>query len=251
MKLIKRFSIILIFILVIIIYMSNIDNKIYYVALGDSLAEGIDPYGKTGYGYSDYVRKFLEHKNILENYTKKFAKKGHRITDLIMDIENNKKMEIDNKKTTIKNALINADLVTISIGANDLFYKLGVNNLIFDIDNVENLYRYVDEIIIDMDKLIELIQKYCKEDIILVGYYNPLSNKKSLLARELEPIFMYINIKMTELANKYDIYYVDIYQIFKENPEYLPNPLDIHPSNEGYEVISREIISVIKQKILK
>ena len=37
----------------------------------------------------------------------------------------------------------------------------------------------------------------------------------------------------------------------KENPEYLPNSNDIHPSNKGYEVIASSIIDVIEQNIIK
>lgn len=251
MKLIKRLAILLIIALVILIYVSNIDKKVYYVSLGDSFAEGVDPYGKVGYGYSDYIGNYLKGKNILELYTKKFAKQGYRTTDLIRDIEDNKEELINGKKVTIKNALMNADLVTLSIGTNDLFYKMGINSFNFNIDDTDDLYGYVDEISKDIENLVVLIRKYCKEDIVIVGYYNPLSNKASLLARGLEPIFTYSNKKLKAIADKYGLYYVDIYQIFKENPGYLPNPTDIHPSQEGYEVIAKQIIAVIEEKILK
>lgn len=249
MKIIKRIALLLIIILVISIYISNIDNKIYYVSLGDSLAEGIDPYGKISYGYSDYVESYLKQKKVLEAYTKKFASSGTRTTDLIREIEINKTILIDNKEVTIKNALMNADLITLSIGSNDLFYKLGINSFDFNINNINDLYTYVDDISLDIEKLIVLIQKYCKEDIILIGYYNPLSNKESLLTRELEPIFIYINSNLKKISKKHNIHYVDIYQIFKENPQYLPNPVDIHPSSAGYEIISKEIITIIEKKI--
>ena len=31
-------------------------NKIYYIALGDSVAEGMNSYGEIVYGYPDYFR---------------------------------------------------------------------------------------------------------------------------------------------------------------------------------------------------
>jgi len=38
--------------------------------------------------------------------------------------------------------------------------------------------------------------------------------------------------------------YIDVFDLFKEN-NYLPNSKDIHPSIEGYEAISEEIIKEI------
>lgn len=249
MKIIKKLVILFIIVLIISIYVSNIDREVYYLSLGDSIAEGLDPYGKIGYGYSDYVKDYLKEKNVLEFYTKKFSKSEYRTTDLIKDIEDNIEIVVDDKKITIKNALMNADLITLSIGSNDLFYKLGINSYNFNIENTNALYEYIDQIMEDIERLIILMQKYCKEDIIVIGYYNPLSNKVSTLTRKLEPIFIYANDKLKNLTQKYNLYFVDIYQIFKENPEYLPNPLDEHPSLLGYEVISKEIISIIENKI--
>ena len=88
----KKFIIMVLFVgLPILIYLMTIDNKIYYVALGDSLAAGQNSYGKIAYGYADYIADDLRTKNKLELYTKDFAVSGHRTTDLINDINNNKK----------------------------------------------------------------------------------------------------------------------------------------------------------------
>lgn len=236
---------------IFLIYKMTIDKKIYYVALGDSLAAGQNPYGAIGYGYSDYVSNYLKEKNILEFYTKKFAKSGYRITDLKKDIEDNKRITIDNKKVAIKEALAKADLITISIGANDLFYKLSIsNNMSFNIDRIEDMYVYIDEIIEDLDKLLKMIRTYANEDIILIGYYNPLVSMSSKDLEQIDTLFLYANEKFKEMADKYNIYYLDIYSIFKKHPEYISNPLDIHPSLDGYKSISKEIIKLIDKKIL-
>ena len=183
-------------IITILIYLTTIDNKIYYIALGDSLAAGQNPNGKIGYGYSDYVMNYLERNNLLEFYTKDFAVPGHRVIDLKRDIEDNKTIKLDNNtNVSIKNTLIKADIITISIGANDLFYKMGINDMNFNLEKKQTVYKYIDEIVNDIDELLALIRKYCQEDIIMVGYYNPLSRISSSYARELEPMFMYGNEK--------------------------------------------------------
>ena len=250
MKITRIIVILLLLMLPIVIYVTNIDKKIYYLALGDSLAIGQNPYGKIGYGYSDYVGDYLKNKKVLEFYTKKYAVSGYRTTDLIRDINDNKKIIVDNQEITIKNALTNADIVTLSIGANDLFYKLGLTNANVFLENPEQVKPYIDEVLIDIEKLIILIKLYCKEDIIMVGYYNPLWQMNISHAEKTESLFLYANNKMKLLADKYNVYYVDIYELFKENNDFLPNPLDIHPSNSGYKAISDQIITIIEENIL-
>lgn len=246
----KLLVLLLLIILPIIIYITNIDHKIYYLALGDSLAAGHNPYGKLGYGYSDYVSDYLKGKKKLEFYTKHYAVSGYRTTDLIRDINDNKEVLINNKVITLKNALTNADLITLSIGANDLFYKLNLTNINTIFEDEIKLMGYVNGVINDIEKVIILLKKYCKEDIILIGYYNPLWQINKDYATKAEPYLLEANQQMKSLAKKYNLFYVDIYQTFKDNKDYLPNPLDIHPSIHGYQAIADKIIAVIDQNIL-
>ena len=46
-----------------------------------------------------------------------------------------KKIRINNKSTGLKTVLRNSDLITLSIGANDIFYKLGLNMLNINLEN--------------------------------------------------------------------------------------------------------------------
>jgi len=253
MKKLKKFIILfLILILVFTIYILNIDRKIYYVALGDSLAAGQNPYNQIGYGYSDYVNNYLQENELLQHYTKDFAESGYRITDIEKDINENKKITINGEEQGIKEVLRKADLLTLSIGANDIFYKLGITNVSnIDLNEITSLNSYINETLKDLDKLVTDIQKYFKKDMILVGYYNPLAATSSEYCRELEPLFTQVNMGMKKIAQKHNIHFVEIYEIFKENPEYLPNPNDIHPSNSGYQVIASSIIDIIEQNIIK
>ena len=248
----KKVIVLILFIgLPIMIYLMTVNNKIYYVALGDSLAAGQNPYGQLSYGYADYVADELRSQKKLAFYTKKFAVSGYRTTDLIHDINTNKKVSIDEEKITIKHALTEADIVTISIGANDLFYKMGINSFDLAYYSDIDLKKYVDDVVSDVEKLIILVKKYCKEDIILVGYYNPLWHMKKSYAEQLDPIFVYANNQMIHVSKKYNLYYVDIHKLFEKNIEYLPNPLDIHPSSHGYVAIAKKIMDIINENVTK
>ena len=236
-------------IILVIIFFITKDKKIYYLSLGDSLAAGQTPNNTISESYGDYVSEYLKDKGVLEFYTKKFAKSGYRSIDLLDDLNNNKKIDIKGKKITIKHALIKADLVTLSIGSNDLFYKLNIGNE-FDMNEFDDIYTYVDESINDVDKLLYELRKACKEQIMVFGFYNPFTNFSSSLANTVEPIILYANEKMKNLVKKYDMTYVDIHDAFLANDNYLPSKLEIHPTKDGYKSMSRSVINLIDKKML-
>lgn len=225
------------------------DKKVYYLSLGDSLAVGQMPDKSDKKSYGDYIKDYLDDRNILEFYTKGFAKNGYRSTDLLNDINNNKKIKEGKKEITIKNALIKADVVTLSIGGNDLLYKLNLSSGM-DIDEYDDIYSYVDEVMSDINKLLFELRKNCKEQIIVLGLYNPVSSFSSKLANTVEPVLSYFNASMEELTKKYDMTFVDMHDMFLANPTYLPTYLEIHPTSAGYRAMSKKIINAIDKKTL-
>lgn len=224
-------------IIIISIYWNKIDNKVYYLSLGDSLALGITPYGAIDYGYSDYIKDYYNIEKRLEEYVNYGQKDGYRTTDLINDIEYNKIIEVNGKQKTLKNLLVKADLITISIGANDFIYHLSY-------EDESKLYNYINNHVRDIDKLLKLIREYSKEEVIILGYYKPnfLSNSHGIVN-----LYKYANEKLKQTAVKNNIKYIELIDIIKDKEEYLPNPMDLHPSKKAYELIAKEIISQIKK----
>lgn len=233
----------------VFIFFITRDKKVYYLSLGDSLAAGQTPNNTIDKSYSDYIKEYIEDKEKLEFYTKDFAKSGYRSIDLLNDLKNNKKIKVNGKEVTLKHALIKADIVTLSIGSNDLFYKLNIGNS-FDLDEYDDIYSYVDDCMIDIDKLLLELRKSCKEQILVLGFYNPFTHYSSNLSNSVEPIIKYANDKMENLVNKYDMTFVDIHDMFLANDTYLPDKFEIHPTNNGYKAISKAIINLINEKTL-
>ena len=157
MKYKKTIFLVIILIGVFLIYKLNTNTKVYYLSLGDSLAIGQNPYGEIGYGYSDYVNKYLKKNNKLKFYSKDFASSGDRIVDLIAKIEKNEKTKLQDEEITIQNAISKANVITLSIGANDLFEKAGLNDMNYNLDKVDETEKYLPEIISNLDKLFKLI----------------------------------------------------------------------------------------------
>lgn len=235
----KILTIIIIALSVFLIYLGFKDKDIYYLSLGDSLANGMNTYGTNDYGYTDYVTDFLKKEEKLDNFVN-LAKNNNRSIDIIKEIEENIKVNVDGKEKTLQNALIKADVVTISIGMNDLFSNITFNNDF----GINDLYNKFDEVAADIEELFKLIREYCKEEVMYIGIYNYLGEE------ELNEFFDYANAKMKKIAESYNIKYIDIYEDFK-NTIYFDSANAYFPNKQGYELISQKIIAVIKEEIIK
>ena len=223
----------IVFLSVFVIYLANMDKKVYYLALGDSNKKTIDCFNNEVKGYSYYVKEFLDNKGVLEKYVYGYSKKDKRITEIINDIDSNKKY----KKFTLKNALVKADLVTLSINVDDVFLKLSSEDI-----NYNDFYNYIDDLSTDFEKLIKLIREYCKEDIIFIGYYNPFNYKND---SDIQDVIDYINRKYKDVCDEYDVSFLDISD-FDNN--YLSNN-SYYLNKDGYKEIGIRV-SKLSQKII-
>lgn len=222
---------------IFLIYLTTIDKKVYYLALGDQISLGMTKDGYYELSYTNYIKEYLEEKGKLETYIDDYLTQGYRITDIINDINNNK--EIEETKKTLKNALIKADLITISIGTNDIIAKIDNENKLSKID-YNKLYKNINEITNDLDKLLNLIREYCKEDIILIGIYINTNNEK------LNEIINNANEKFKETANKYNITYIDLLNTLEKKQE-----LNIYLTKEEYKQLGNTAIDIINNNLLK
>ena len=217
----KILFIIVVSIIVFCIYLGLKDKKVYYLSIGDyNLDMRIE------YNYSNYIHDYLEEIGKLEKNIN-ILDSNYRVVDLINMIENNEK--IDNKN--IKNILIKSDLLTLSIGYNDIVSKIDK----YDYNKVNKL---IDNYINDLEKLFNLLKKYCKEDIIMIGYYNIFEDVK------YDSSIKYLNRETKELSDKYNIHFIDIEEVSLYSYQY-------HPTNEGEHIIFNKIRKVIDSNILK
>ena len=196
----------LVILTVFVIYLTTMDRNIYYLDLNMG-----------NYNYEETIVNFLKDEKKLERYVTGYIEKDYRTTDLINDIKNNKSINIKNKKQTIKNALIKADLLIYVPSINDINYKLNTTNQ-------KELYNYADEMLEDMEEAIKLMRQYCKEDIIVIGLEN--SNKK---------IFNYINEKLGEICYENKIYFI--------------NPLKLNKNGKKY--VEKEIKKIIENNYIE
>lgn len=208
---------------VFIIYIINIDKKEFVFLVGDSLSLSKNSYGITN--YDGYLNDYLKKRNISEKYII-YGKEEYRIGELERDIKSN----IIVNDRHIQNILIKADLVIIEIGIDNLVPILFSNDK-------DYIYDYLDGIIVNMESLIKIIKSYCKEKILLVGYYNPYLNNNNIKYID------YVNEKYKSISNKYQINYLDLSDLNKE--EYFSNPSNYYLNNKGYKKLNDKIIDLI------
>ena len=249
MKLKKILFYICVVLSIFIIYNVTYKDTINYVALGDSIALGINSYGEEGYGYPDYVKDYLKNLKKLGCYTKGFSKREQKIEDLYDDINNNKTIVENGNYYNIKSALRESDLVSITIGLSDFKNGFTLEGIINNLDNIVASKKRIDEISIEFEELLELIKKYAKGDIIVIGYYNPFPYLDSH-KQEINEIVEYGNKKIQQICEKNSVYFVDVFDYFVDRTDYLPNPFDVHPTVLGYNEIFKQVKKVLDQKIL-
>jgi len=224
------------------IYKATYKEEFNYVALGDSLASGRNPYGVDDYGYTDYIKDYLISNEKYNSYLN-YAVAGYETTDLIKDINLNITTSQNNNNVGIKRALREADLVTVSIGANDFLSQINITN----VNNQQLINEKIDEIMLRVKDTLVLIKKYAKKDIVVVGYYNPIPNLTTY-QDIINQTVQYSDNRYETLCNELEITYVKISDLFINNNSFLPNPNDIHPNKQGYDAISKRIISVLETK---
>ena len=222
----KVLLILILFLSCYFIYNKTSNNKVYYLTIGDSISKGTNEYGIVTYGYNEYVKDYLEENNKLKDFNKTFTNNDYRIIDIIKILEYN---EIKNNNS-LNRLIKKADIITISLGMNELYYKLEKNN--------ENIYTYIDNMINNYNKILTYINNFHHDKVFILGYYNVLG--------ESDDIFNYANYKLKEICQSNNFNYIDLSTVFTNNPNYFPKKDSFIPNNKGYEKISQIIVENLK-----
>lgn len=222
----KIILILILFLSCYFIYNRTIDEKLYYLTIGDFLSKGINENGALTYGYNRYVLDYLSHNNKLKDYNQIYTDVDYRIIDVIKILEYNEMKD----KQSLNYLIKKADIITISLGTNELYYKLD--------NNTNQIYTYIDEMINNYDKILSYISTFHHKKVFILGYYN--------IYKEDNDIFNYANYKLEKLCKKYNYTYIELSKIFNNNPIYFNKKNSFIPNSAGYEKISQIIVEKFK-----
>ena len=113
---------------------------------------------------------------------------------------------------------------------NDIYYKLN--------DNTKNIYTYMNDMVNNMEILLNEINKYNYQQVIILGYYN-ITNKHN-------DLFTYLNYKIKRVVNKYNYTYIETDSIIKNNQNLLKNNQNYYLNQQGYNEFSKIIVEKLK-----
>lgn len=218
--------------LIFISYIQVNKEDINYTILGD---KELFSNNLKSVNFADLIYKDLDDKNLIGFYSKDFIKKDIRIIDVINDIEDN--ISIDN--ITIQNILKRTNILVLSIGNNEINYKL--SKIDKNVNNDAEIYKYLDEIVNDVQLLINKIENINECQIILLGYYNDTNEITN------DKYYSYINKKMIQKLNNKNIDYINLYELLNNNSDYLTKTNPVYVTNEGNIAIYSKIISKIDE----
>jgi lysophospholipase L1-like esterase len=207
------------------------DQKI--VAIGDSLTEGVGDETENG-GYVGILNHTFED-NSLNISVENFGKKGNRSDQLLKRLE----------KEEIASAIKEADMVLITIGANDIMNVLKSNfmNVTMEPFKVERV-KYIERLRAIFNKINDLNPD---TQIFLIGFYNPFERHFGEI-KELGMIIDNWNDDGKSLAEEYDnVRYIPTKDLFSNSNLDLLAEDEFHPNTSGYKLIAQRVLEYLKE----
>lgn len=206
----------------IIIYFYTKSDELNIVALGDAISMGMTPYNIEGYSYNDYLKEDYENKYKLNKYYE-FNGFGKTTKELIYEIKDNKEKIINNKKVKIQSAINDADIITLSIGMDELSEDKITKEIILEYED-------------DIKELLSMIKMLNNKKVIVLGLYT-INNEELLNIAK-------INSLIRQEASNNNFLFIDPSEILTKKEYYLDNK-SYYVNYLGHKAIYSEIKKVL------
>lgn len=228
-------TIIFIVLITIAIYYVFDPKQKTYIAMGDFFATGVNADNEYAYGYPDYIRDNYNNERKLKYFDKTYTNNDYTIKEIKKDLSNNDFKIVNGNTISIKRLLRESDILTITIGINDILKYLNINR-IQDLEYKPK--QQIDEALTnakkDLEELIKEINKYAKGKIIFVGYYFPGYEEYENTYYTVNNMnYMYQN-----LSSKYNIDYFKTTNLFNKTENITKN---LYPNYKIYKKIAQNI----------
>ena len=205
-----------------------------YAVIGDSFSMGENSYGGYTYGYEDYLLDYFKHTRKVE-FIDFYTSKNENINTLYNKFLKDDIEVINNKSYNFKRILTESNIITISIGLNDIIYEYYINKNGLDSQYKED--KMVEYTYNNFKSLMNQLSKY-SSNIFVLGY--PERNEYKNLIKKL-------NTKYKNYCKNKKMEFIDSNNLLNKE-EYFDNINTIFPNTEGYKKISERIIKIYKNK---
>lgn len=203
------------------------------VSIGDSLTQGVGDETESG-GYVGILNHTFEdnHMNIsIEN----FGKRGNRTDQLLARLENEE----------ISSAIKDADIVLITIGANDIMKVVRSNYTNLNIEPFqEEKIKYIERLTAIFYKINELNPD---TQIYLIGFYNPFERYFGDI-EQLDMILSDWNQAGETVTEEFEnVYYIPTEDLFSNSTINLLAEDNFHPNTSGYKLMAQRVLEYLSK----
>lgn len=221
-----------------------------YLALGDSLAAGMDHLGEMGDGYADYLAATLSETDLLKAFDKSFAQNGYTTKDVLKDLQENVTRDVaDGETVHLHDAIGKAGLITISAGANDVLahVKFDKETGAMEVDE-EGLQKEIQQVGMNLMKIVSMIHEINPDaQVYVMGYYNPFPHLPAELQPMLGKMLVGLNTAIGAVKQLPNVVVVDTADVVAADfKSHLPNPQNIHLSPAGYAVVAKQFVDKVQ-----
>ncbi|MFD1928498.1 S-layer homology domain-containing protein [Sporosarcina siberiensis] len=229
--------------------------QVDYLALGDSLAYGINSDNTPGKSYADFLAESLKSENALLSFNKGFSFPGYTVAEVLTDIQDNAVKPVmgegyEELNVELHASIESAEIITITAGANDVLKHLNINTetQALEIDEA-NLKASIVQVGKDYYSILTEIRKINPTaQVYVMGYYNSFPYLADKVQPQINQLLIGLNGSINQGSADANTFFIPtadaIAADFKVN---LPNPQNIHLSEAGYKVIGELFIqSVLK-----
>lgn len=217
----------------------NIENyfgkSFEVIGLGDSLTEGVGDDSGLG-GYLPLVEKSLEnYYDVSVINTLNYGKNGNRVPQLTKRIV---------ESPEIQENIINADIIILTIGGNDLLKVLKDN--IFATPSWDTFEIAKEEYIVNLNTLYQTIRNLNKTSPIYhLGIYNPFYQNFQEVTEIQEMVDNWNLSTETFITEQDNVIFVPINNIIYSESNILSDEDSFHPNLTGYQMIANEFVATI------
>ncbi|MGB3260834.1 SGNH/GDSL hydrolase family protein [Paenisporosarcina sp.] len=216
---------------------AQVFGPVSYVALGDSLAAGQTPTREIDTGYSDLIALEIARNQPLAFYSKDLAFPGFTTADVLKRVQSKE----------AKPLLQNANVITISAGANDLLrlIKSDAKSGSLSFQQIPADYS-LNSVRKNMKTILTELKKTApKAEIYVMGYYfaypHARDSQKVGTAKQLTRL----NEILAKEAKEAGVNFVSVDAAFGDDAiGKVPNPADVHPNAEGYRAMANSFFNV-------
>ncbi|MCZ2257847.1 S-layer homology domain-containing protein [Sporosarcina sp. G11-34] len=221
-------------------------DQVDYLALGDSLAYGINSDGLPGQAYSDFLALTMQSTNSLKSFNKGFSVPGYKTTDVLKDLQENVTKAVhgqgnDGETAELYASIKAAEVITISVGAND-----ALGGIVFDPDtgipvlDTAQVMAKIQQVGVNYHQIMAGIYALNPDvQVYVMGYFNPFPHRAEALQPQFKQLVDGLNTAIQAGITGTSAVFVPTAEKIAENYDaYLPNPENIHLSEAGYQAVA-------------